>query len=132
MDLESWAGSIDLNTRAAELLRKLVAVLPQNREFTITVFGSAPIQICVDSSLTSADVDVFSDFEFLREIVETAGLGQDKASFYIQVSSEQSANPGAHGVSRPTSPKPSLKCLRTSSFSRVKEASKPSGNRTRN
>jgi len=88
MDTESWAGSINLNTRAAELLRKLVAVLPQNREFAITVFGSAPIQICVDSTLASADVDVFSDFEFLREIADKAGLGQDKTEFYIQVSSE--------------------------------------------
>jgi len=88
MDPESWAGSINLNTRAAELLRKLVAVLPQNREFAITVFGSAPIQICVDSTLASADVDVFSDFEFLREIADKAGLGRDKTEFYIQVSSE--------------------------------------------
>ena len=88
MDLASWAGSIDLNTRAAELLRKLAAVLPQDREFAITVFGSAPIQICVDARLTSADVDVFSDFEFLRELADKAGLGQDQAAFYVQVSSE--------------------------------------------
>ena len=88
MELQSWAGSINLHTRAAELLRKLAAAVPQDREFTITVFGSAPIQICVDSALTSADVDVFSDFEHLREIADKAGLGQDKAAFYIQVSSE--------------------------------------------
>ena len=88
MELQSWAGSIDLTTRAAELLRKLAAALPPDREFTITVFGSAPIQICVDSTLTSADVDVFSDFECLREIADQAGLGQDNAAFYIQVSSE--------------------------------------------
>jgi len=88
MDPESWAGSINLNTRAAELLRRIASVLPPSREFTITVFGSAPIQICVDSTLTSADVDVFSDFEPLREIVDQAGLGQDKAAFYVQVSSE--------------------------------------------
>ena len=88
MEAESWAGSIDLSTRAAELLKKLVAALPQNREFTITVFGSAPLQICVDSTLTSADVDVFSDFEELRELVDRAGLGQEKTKFYVQVSSE--------------------------------------------
>src|SRR5688572_10030270 len=88
MDPESWAGSINLNARAVELLRNLVAVLPPDRDFTITVFGSAPIQICVDSTLTSADVDVFSDFEHLREIADKAGLGQDKAAFFIQVSSE--------------------------------------------
>ena len=88
MELQSWAGSIDLTTRAAELLRKLAAVLPSDREFTVTVFGSAPIQICVDATLTSADVDVFSDFEPLREIADKAGLGQDRAAFYLQVSSE--------------------------------------------
>jgi hypothetical protein len=64
-----------------------VLVLPKGRDFTITVFGSAPIKICVDSTLTSADVDVFSDFEELREIADNAGLGQDKAAFYIQVTS---------------------------------------------
>jgi hypothetical protein len=88
MDPESWAGSINLNTRAADLLRKLAAALPPNAEFTITVFGSAPIQITVDSTLTSADVDVFSDFEALREAVEKAGLSQEKTPFYVQVSSE--------------------------------------------
>jgi hypothetical protein len=88
MDLKSWAGSIDLNTRAAHLLKKLVAILPPDREFFITVFGSAPLQICVDSTLTSADVDFFSETEELREWADRAGLGQDKSEFYIQVSSE--------------------------------------------
>ena len=42
----------------------------------------------MDSTFTSADVDVFSEFETLREIADRAGLGQDKAAFFIQVSSE--------------------------------------------
>ena len=88
MDLESWAGSIELETPAGQLLKKLVGALPKGREFTLTVFGSAPIQICVDSSLTSADVDIFSDAEEMQEFVNRAGLGQDRAEFYIQVSSE--------------------------------------------
>jgi len=77
-----------LTTPAAQLLQKLVAALPQDRKFVITVFGSAPIQICVDSNLTSADVDVFSESEELSEIVDRAGLGQNKTEFYVQVSSE--------------------------------------------
>jgi hypothetical protein len=55
MDLQSWAGSINLHARAVELLRRLVAVLPQSQQFSITVFGSAPIQICVDATLGSAE-----------------------------------------------------------------------------
>jgi hypothetical protein len=87
MDPASWGGSINVNTPAAYLLRKLAAALPPGREFTVTVF-SAPIQIMVDATLTSADVDVFSDFEDLREVVDKAGLGQGKAEFFVQVSSE--------------------------------------------
>jgi hypothetical protein len=88
MDLGSWAGSIDLSTAAGQLLKQLIAVLPKNRAFEITVFGSAPLQIMIDSRLNSADVDLFSDAEEMRELVERAGLGQDRAAFYIQVSSE--------------------------------------------
>ena len=42
----------------------------------------------MDSTITSADVDVFSEFEELRELVDRAGLGQDQTEFYVQVSSE--------------------------------------------
>jgi len=88
MDPASWAGSINLGTPAGGLLRKLADALPQNRECTVTVFGPAPIQIAVDSTLNSADVDVFSDFEELEEWVDRAGLSQDKSPFFVQVSSE--------------------------------------------
>jgi hypothetical protein len=88
MDLDSWAGSIDLSTPAGQLLQQLIKVLPQGRHFEITVFGSAPLQIMIDSRLNSADVDLFSSAEEMRELVDRAGLGQDRAAFYIQVSSE--------------------------------------------
>lgn len=70
------------------MLRHLASLLPRNRDIQITVFGSAPLQIAVDANLTSADVDVFSDFEDLNDIVMRAGLGTNQADFYIQVCSE--------------------------------------------
>jgi hypothetical protein len=88
MDLGSWAGSVNLQTPAGVLLQKLADVLPQNLEISVTVFGSAPIQITIDSTLTSADVDVFSDFEHLEEIVDRSGLAESKSPFFVQVSSE--------------------------------------------
>jgi hypothetical protein len=83
-----WTSSLDLETPAGRMLRRLASLLPQDRQFEITVFGSAPLQIAVDPTLTSADVDVFSDFEALDDIVHQAGLGTNQADFYIQVSSE--------------------------------------------
>jgi hypothetical protein len=84
----SWTSVIDFQTAAGQLLHKLAASLPQDRQFEITVFGSAPIQITVDPSLSSADVDVFSDYEDLKQCATNAGLEKDQADFYVQVSSE--------------------------------------------
>ena len=84
----SWTTAIDLETPAGQALKKLAAVLPKERPFTITVFGSAPIQITVESSLLSADVDLFSDQEDLESFVVKAGMDRDHSDFYIQVSSE--------------------------------------------
>lgn len=88
MDLDSWAGSIDLTTPAGQLLRRLVEALPGDRQFDITVFGSAPLQMMIDARLTSADVDIFSDAEELREVVQHARLDQSSSEFYIQVGNE--------------------------------------------
>jgi hypothetical protein len=88
VEIVSWAGSIDLDAPAIRLLTGLIDQLPADASVQITLFGSAPIQIVVDSSLTSADVDLFSDHEDLGRLVEQAGLSQEDAEFYIQVCSE--------------------------------------------
>src|SRR6185295_4590697 len=83
-----WTSSLDLETPAGRMLRRLASLVPQGREFTITVFGSAPLQIAVDPALTSADIDVFSDDGMLDEIVRRVGLGANETDLFIQVSSE--------------------------------------------
>ncbi len=88
MGLESWAGSIDLHTPAGTLLRKLIALLPHGQQLTITVFGSAPLQIQVAPMLTSADVDLFCDWEEMNDLVHRHGLGTGQTQFYVQVGSE--------------------------------------------
>jgi hypothetical protein len=86
--MDSGAGSIDLNAPAIRLLEELIQKLPAVGDFKVTLFGLAPIQIAIDSSLASADVDLFSDLENLGEIVRGAKLSQEDAEFYIQVCSE--------------------------------------------
>ncbi len=88
MDTASWTSSPNLGTPAGRVLRELVSRLPKERAFTITVFGSAPIQIMVDPNLLSADVDVFSPAEDLSAFVQSAGLDREQTDFYVQVSSE--------------------------------------------
>src|SRR5258707_184894 len=88
MDAASWTSSLDLETAAGRILRALIQTLPADRLFSITVFGSAPIQIMVDPHLLSADDDAFSAAEDLPELGRKARLDQDHADLYIQVSTE--------------------------------------------
>lgn len=88
MIAEAWSTRFDFATPAGRVLQKLAAALPRDRKFRIIVFGSAPLQINIESRLLSGDVDVFSQEERLKEWVEQAGLGTPDVRPYIQVSSE--------------------------------------------
>ena len=83
-----WTQEFDLDTPAGRTLRKLAEVLPRTRPFRITLFGSAPLQISLEPSLLSGDVDIFSDEEFLAEIIERAGLSDKQHTPGFQVCSE--------------------------------------------
>ncbi len=87
MITESWSNDYNLDTPAARTLKKLVAALPADRLWRITLFGSAPLQINVEPSLLSGDVDLFSDEEEVAEFVARAGLGTDQHRPNIQVCS---------------------------------------------
>jgi hypothetical protein len=83
-----WTQKIELDTPAGQTLRKLVEALPKTRPLRITLFGSAPLQLSIDSNLLSGDVDIFSDEEFLAEVVERAGLTDKQHKPGFQVCSE--------------------------------------------
>lgn len=87
----SWSPVIDWSTPAGTTLRKLFAALPQDREFALTLFGSSPIQLGIEPTFTSNDVDLFAGewgdlYEELKIIVDRAGLGKDQGEdVYVQV-----------------------------------------------
>ncbi|MBI4024622.1 MAG: hypothetical protein HY360_06545 [Verrucomicrobia bacterium] len=85
--VERWQPVLDWNTPAGRLLDDLLRALPSESKPVITVFGSAPIQMGVDSGLLSADVDLFADQD-LKEIVAQNSLGRDQRDIYIQVCDE--------------------------------------------
>ena len=84
----SWLKEINWQTPAAIALKAVFAQLPQDQHFDITLFGSSPLQLGLDSSFLSADVDLFGAFDeraYLKSIVEQAGLAKSGERMYVQV-----------------------------------------------
>lgn len=84
----SWTAGIDWTTPAGIALKALFAELPQDREFRITLFGSSPLQIGLEPTFLSADVDLFADSEcteIVKEAVKRAGLEKSEERMYVQV-----------------------------------------------
>ena len=73
---------------AGQRLDQFAQRLPRTPRLDITVFGSAPIQLLIDSGFASADIDLFGtedSYDFLLQFVADQHWTQDKADFYIQV-----------------------------------------------
>ena len=63
---------------------ELINGLPQDRPFVLNVFGSTPLQLKLDPSFLSGDVDIFSG-EDIEVFVRTLGLGKGQVEPYIEV-----------------------------------------------
>lgn len=80
-----WSGAVNWETPAGGLLRRFFATLPAERRFRFTLYGSAPLQLTLDRTWLSADVDLFSDDdEDLNEVVRSAGLAKEQGTFYLE------------------------------------------------
>lgn len=85
---EAWKPELDWETPAGKALCRLAAAVPRERRVTITVFGSAPLQMALDPALLSGDVDVFSDDD-LERFIEEAGLTRGmRNQLYVQECAE--------------------------------------------
>lgn len=84
-DSDWWKGEVNWDTPAGRLLRRFFQSLPSDRRFRFTLYGSAPLQLTLDASWISADVDLFSgDDEDLTEWVRQAGLSKEQTGFYLE------------------------------------------------
>ena len=84
-----WRAEINWDTPAGQILRKFLALLPPDRAFSITLYGSAPLQMTVDRSLLSGDVDFFSDNdEDLAPLIRILHLDKEHGGFYLEAGFE--------------------------------------------
>ncbi len=82
----SWCTEIQWKTPAGEVLLRLVEELPRGCHYEITVFGSSPIQLGIEPSFASNDVDIFADEnrDEVQAAIRRAGLEKDHAKVFVQ------------------------------------------------
>src|ERR1700733_12874283 len=86
--MEYEAKNIDWNVSAGRQLDALARALPALPKLDITVFGSAPLQLLIERTLLSEDIDLYSPeehWEFLEKFVVEKGWAKGQSGFYIQV-----------------------------------------------
>ncbi len=82
------AEQIDWQSNAGRLLDRLAAALPPTPRLEINVFGSAPLQLFVERTFVSEDVDLFTPEDGwlgLEAFVSAQGWGKGQTDFYLQV-----------------------------------------------
>jgi hypothetical protein len=80
---EPWRPDIHWETPAGELLDRLIKALPSSRPWKMIVFGSSPLQLTIDPSFISADVDVIP-FDDIEEHCRRASLLKGQSTLYIE------------------------------------------------
>jgi hypothetical protein len=80
---ESWQPEINWETPAGQILDKLVNALPADRPWRIIVFRSSPLQLGIDPTFLSGDVDVIPSEE-IEGFCRTARLLEGQAGVYIE------------------------------------------------
>lgn len=80
---QPWRPELDWNAPAGRVLDRLVNALPPDRSWEIIVFGSSPLQLGVDASFLSGDVDVISTDD-ITGFCDEHGLLKGQAPIYIE------------------------------------------------
>jgi len=73
---------------AGQRLDEFARKLPREPRLELHVFGSAPLQLLIDPTFVSADIDLFGfedTYDRLLAFVEEHGWTKEKSSFYIQI-----------------------------------------------
>jgi hypothetical protein len=86
--MESEGKKIDWNANAGRQLDALARALPAQPRLDITVFGSAPLQLLIEGTFLSEDIDLYSPeehWEYLEKFVSDNGWAKGQTDFYIQV-----------------------------------------------
>jgi hypothetical protein len=69
----AWLPNLGWDSAPGKLIDRLLDVLPSDKQFLITVFGTGPLQMAYKNTEVSVDVDIFAN-EDIEAIVSEHGL----------------------------------------------------------
>jgi hypothetical protein len=80
-----WSPELNWETAPGKALKELAQRLNASGigALTVTVFGSAPLQMAIDPQFASAYVDIFSEHD-LSDLILDYRLGRGHSDFYIE------------------------------------------------
>lgn len=86
---EKWHPEVRWNSPAGKMLDRVVAVLPAERAWKLIVFGSAPLQLGLDETFVSADVDITMEYPdedvTVERCLNEAQMLKGQQDFYVEV-----------------------------------------------
>ncbi len=80
---ESWRPTVNWDTPAGRVIDRLVDALPPERTWKIILFGSSPLQLALDPTFLSADIDIIGSAE-VEEFCRRAGLLKGQTPLYVE------------------------------------------------
>jgi Nucleotidyltransferase of unknown function (DUF6036) len=86
--MEYAEKNLDWNGNAGQRLDELARALLRSPRLELTVFGSAPLQLLVEKTFLSEDIDISPTedaYDLVTKIVEEKGWAKGQSDFYIQV-----------------------------------------------
>ncbi|MDB6022361.1 MAG: hypothetical protein JWQ04_2218 [Pedosphaera sp.] len=86
--MEYGAKNLDWSASAGQRLDALAQKLPRLPRLEIIVFGSAPLQLMIDRTFLSEDIDISPSedaYETVTKLVEAQGWAKGQSDFYVQV-----------------------------------------------
>lgn len=82
--IDPWQGSIDWETSSGKFLQQVLFLLDQTQPRRILLFGSAPLQMAVDKTLFSNDIDMLES-PGVEEILSRHRLLKGQSEPYIEI-----------------------------------------------
>lgn len=86
---EKWCPEVRWNSPAGKMLDRVVAALPAERTWKLIVFGSAPLQLGLDETFVSADVDITMEYPdedvTVERCLNEAQMLKGQQDFYVEV-----------------------------------------------